>query len=455
MKVVFTKKEKLFLLIFLTSAAFSGLSSSSLAEEELDYLGNYNNKDLQTIIEKPFYLYSENKDSPILFYLKDFIDWQYSLKKDFDYVSEIENPFYCGEQAKNEPFCFISETFEQKVHYKKINKISLKKQETKEYLQNISSDINREPKNGKFEFVKDDKKLKVLEKSKKGIALKVDKSYKKIKNNLVENSETSYIPLEVSLQEPDISTQNPEKYEIKKEMGEGESGFHGSTDTRVHNIKTAASRFHGLVLKPGEVLSFVETLGEVNEKTGYEEELVIKKNKTVPEFGGGICQVSTTMFRAGLNAGLEITERHNHSYPVHYYDPPGTDATVYIPKPDLKIKNTTDNYLLIQTEMEEQDEEFFIYFYSKDDPYEVEIIGPEVTERTPEGRIRTKLEQVVKNKNGEEIRKDVFKSFYDNPDNYPNPDDIFTEKPEDWSNKEWGEYYEKFGPMIEQLKKED
>jgi vancomycin resistance protein YoaR len=456
--VLFTKKpmrknvypkKKIFLVAASILAVYLAFPGKVCMAENLDFLGNYNNEKLQKILEKPFYLYSENKEEPLLFYLKDFIDWKYYLKKDFSYRSEIENPFY-ADNPKKEPFHSLTETFENKIHYKKINEVSLKKESVKKYLQNISADINKKPENGRFEFSEKDNELKILKKSEKGITIKIEDSYQKIKKYITKNIEVSYIPLSLDYSEPEISTRDPEKYKIKTEMGKGESNFHGSTNTRIHNIKTAASRFHGLVLKPGEALSFVETLGEVNEETGYKEELVIKKNKTVPEFGGGICQVSTTMFRAALNTGLKITERHNHSYPVHYYNPPGTDATVYIPKPDLKIKNTTDNYLLIQTEMEEQSEEFFIYFYSKDDPYEVEIIGPEVTERTPERKIRTKLEQVVKNKNGKEIRKDVFKSFYDNPDNYPSPDDIFTEKPDDWSNKQWKEYYDKFGPIIEE-----
>jgi hypothetical protein len=162
------------------------------------------------------------------------------------------------------------------------------------------------------------------------------------------------------------------------------------------------------------------------------------------------------MFRVALNSGMKITERHNHSYPVHYYNPPGTDATVYVPKPDLKFKNTTGNYLLIETELDEKNKEYFINFYSKEDLYDVEIEGPEVTERTADGKIRTSLKQIVKNKKtNEDIFQDVFKSFYDNPDNYPSPDEIILEKPKDWSGKQWDEYYAKFGAIIEEMKKKD
>ncbi len=439
----------LFLILFLWPS-FCGAEKDD--NNSLKFIGN---KELQALIEKPFYLYNEDKDSANLFYLQDFLDWKYFLRKDFEYNSEIENPFYCSEEIGSEIYCQMTETFQQKTHYKKTINAFLKEAETKDYLASLADKINRESQDARFEFNKEEKELETIRKSRKGVTLEVDKSYQKIKDSIQQSPEVSYIPLSTQTEKPGISSNEPEKYEIKKLIGTGESDFTGSTDTRIHNIKTAAARFHGLILQPGEELSFVETLGSVEESTGYEEELVIKKNKTVPEFGGGICQVSTTMFRAAINTGLKITERHNHSYPVHYYDPPGTDATVYIPQPDLKIKNTTDNHVLIQTQTIEKDKNFFIKFYSKENPYQVEILGPEVTEKTPEGKIRTKLEQIIKSKEGEKIRSDIFKSFYDDPDNYPSPDDIHTEKPDDWPKKQWKEYYEKFGPMIEELKKQE
>ena len=92
-------------------------------------------------------------------------------------------------------------------------------------------------------------------------------------------------------------------------------------------------------------------MGEVSAATGYKPELVIKENKTVPEYGGGLCQVATTIFRAALASGLPITERQNHSYRVSYYEPAGTDATVYNPKPDLRFVNDTGHYILLLGEV--------------------------------------------------------------------------------------------------------
>ena len=99
----------------------------------------------------------------------------------------------------------------------------------------------------------------------------------------------------------------------------------------------------------------VKALGAVDESHGYLPELVIKEGKTIPEFGGGLCQVATTLFRAALATGLPITERQNHSYRVSYYEPAGTDAAVYDPQPDVRFINDTGNYVLIQTRTAKND----------------------------------------------------------------------------------------------------
>ena len=107
-----------------------------------------------------------------------------------------------------------------------------------------------------------------------------------------------------------------------------------------------------MLIAPDEEFSFNRALGEVGPAQGYLPELVIKNNKTIPEYGGGVCQVSTTMFRAAVYSGLEVTERRPHAYPVKYYNPQGFDATVYSPSPDLKFKNNTGGWILIQTRIE-------------------------------------------------------------------------------------------------------
>ncbi|MFA6417175.1 MAG: VanW family protein [Patescibacteria group bacterium] len=147
-------------------------------------------------------------------------------------------------------------------------------------------------------------------------------------------------------------------FQIKEIIGTGHSNFAGSPANRRHNIKVGAAAVQGLLIGPGEEFSLVENLGEIDASTGYLPELVIKNNKTIPEYGGGLCQIATTIFRSALASGLPISARRNHSYRVSYYEPAGTDAAVYDPWPDIKFINDTNNYVLIQSRIEGND----IYF---------------------------------------------------------------------------------------------
>ncbi len=147
-------------------------------------------------------------------------------------------------------------------------------------------------------------------------------------------------------------------FKIKEIIGTGHSNFAGSPANRRHNIKVGAEAVQGLLISPGEEFSLVKTLGEIDAASGYLPELVIKDNKTIPEYGGGLCQIATTIFRSALASGLPISARRNHSYRVSYYEPAGTDAAVYDPWPDIKFINDTSNYVLIQSRIEGND----IYF---------------------------------------------------------------------------------------------
>lgn len=167
----------------------------------------------------------------------------------------------------------------------------------------------------------------------------------------VGKSETRLIAEKISA--ADMTAGND--FQIKEIIGTGHSRFSGSPSNRRHNIKTGAEALHGLLVPPGEEFSLLHALGDIDASTGYLPELVIKGSKTVPEYGGGLCQIGTTVFRAALSSGLPITERRNHSYRVSYYEPAGTDATIYDPAPDFKFMNDTGNYVLIQARIEGDD----------------------------------------------------------------------------------------------------
>jgi len=285
-----------------------------------------------------------------------------------------------------------------------------------------------------------DGKITAFELSENGLKLDVEKSTEILLDNMESKNHTNKIILAYESTEPEISSENIDSLGINTLIGEGKSNFRGSTKSRIHNINVATNRFDGLLIKPGEEFSFVDILGEVDGEHGYKEELVIKKDKTEPEFGGGICQVSTTVFRAAIYSGLEITARRNHAYPVAYYNPQGMDATVYIPRPDLRFKNNTLGYILIQTKIEGT--ELTFQFYGTDDGRKVEIDGPKIIERNPDNSMKTVFSQKVIDKDNNVIINDVFKSSYDSPDKYPHPgqETKLTKKPKDWSSSEWKEY---------------
>ncbi len=163
-------------------------------------------------------------------------------------------------------------------------------------------------------------------------------------NNLIKETE-----IIVNTTKSNIATKDVNDLGIKEIIGTGESDFKGSPKNRIHNIKTGADKLNGLLVAPGEEFYTIKNLLPIDAEGGYLTELVIKGNRTKPEYGGGLCQIGTTMFRAAVQSGLKITQRREHSYRVVYYEPAGTDATIYDPMPDLRFINDTGNYILIQS----------------------------------------------------------------------------------------------------------
>jgi vancomycin resistance protein YoaR len=226
------------------------------------------------------------------------------------------------------------------------------------YLGTIAEEINIKPQDAKFEITNG--KVTQFQESQTGIEVDTEETYKKI-NDLVLNQKINNIDLVVKENAPQITTQNANDLGIKELVGVGKSNFRGSPVNRRKNIKTGANKLNGILIKPGEEFSLLKTLGEIDEANGYFPELVIKGNKTVPEFGGGLCQIGTTTFRVALDAGLPITARQNHSYRVSYYEPAGTDATIYNPNPDMRFINDTGNNILLITKINKDDLTFELW----------------------------------------------------------------------------------------------
>ncbi len=223
-----------------------------------------------------------------------------------------------------------------------------------------------------------------------GIDIDIDKTLELIRYSIANASIDIRIPIKTTKSNIKIEDESLQALGFKDIISVGKSTFYGSTRSRIHNIKTGSNKLGGKIIMPNEEYSIAENIGPVNGYTGYKSELVIKGSKTIPEYGGGLCQVSSTLYRGALRAGLPITERINHSYAVSYYEPWGTDATIYPPSVDLKFINNTGSPILIQNYMIEDEKKLFFVFYGTDDGRETELFGPYITNTV--GAPATKIE---------------------------------------------------------------
>ncbi|MBI2622377.1 VanW family protein [Candidatus Microgenomates bacterium] len=208
--------------------------------------------------------------------------------------------------------------------------------------------------------------------------------FPRLDNGTVEKTITITIP--VVVKKPRVETADANNLGIKELLGIGSSKFIGSIPNRVYNIELAATRLNGLLVAPGEIFSFNNSVGDISKFTGYKEAYVIKDGKTILGDGGGVCQVSTTLFRAILNSGLPVVERHAHSYRVGYYEQdmgPGFDATVYAPSVDFKFKNDTKNHILIQAYTNTIDKTLAFALYGSGDNRKISVSKSIVTNQVP------------------------------------------------------------------------
>jgi len=261
----------------------------------------------------------------------------------------------------------------------------------KQHLDTVASIITVEPIDALFHL--ENNRVVAFRESRDGRVIDYDKLHKTMittipellssKNKTHHNRITISIPVKTIT--PEITTDEANNFGIVELIGVGTSQYAHSISNRIYNVSLATSRINGALVAPNEEFSFNKTLGDVSKFTGYKEAYVITNGKTVLGDGGGVCQVSTTLFRAILNAGLPITERHPHAYRVGYYEqdsPPGLDATIYTPTVDLKFKNDTNSYLFIQGVADTENLTLTFYLYGKKDGREVEITKPVITNQS-------------------------------------------------------------------------
>ena len=199
----------------------------------------------------------------------------------------------------------------------------------------VDATIRRE--NGQF----------IVTESKAGIKVDADASIKMIEEyfgNNWEYKEADKLTLVTTVDEPKITKQDLSQ--VKDLLGTFSTSFN-HTNNRGKNIRNAASRMNGTVLLPGEEMSASDSMGSRNAANGYLEAGSYLNGETVETYGGGVCQVSSTLYNAILLAELEITERHPHSMLVDYVKP-SMDAAISEGSKDLKFKNNTDAPIYVE-----------------------------------------------------------------------------------------------------------
>lgn len=249
-------------------------------------------------------------------------------------------------------------------------------QKIEAYVEALAEGVNREPVNATFAF--EDGKVVEFAASKEGLEIKKQRAVELINQALMglSGADTGVVELPVLVTKAEVKTPDVNDLGIETLLGRGESAFHGSIAGRIHNVALTASRLNGVLVPPGETFSFNQTIGDVSRATGYQTAYVIKDGRTVLGDGGGVCQDSTTLFRAILDAGLPISERRGHSYRVGYYEQnskPGFDATVFAPSVDLKFTNDTPAHILIQAKANTDNLSLVIELYGTDDGRVAEV----------------------------------------------------------------------------------
>ncbi len=237
------------------------------------------------------------------------------------------------------------------------------------YSARLAKEINKLPKGKVTEG--EDGKVITFEFVSAGTALDEQKFTGDFKNTFLSGGTT--VALSVTKVE---GSEDPAKYGIHALLAEGTSSYKGSASARIHNLTLAAERTDGVLVPPGETYSFNNTVGEISAATGFATAYVISNGRTVLGDGGGVCQTSTTLFRAVLNAGLPVVTRHPHAYRVYYYEqdmPAGFDASVYQPGLDFRFQNDTANYILVTTSANTDESTLSFKLYGTPDGRQVEL----------------------------------------------------------------------------------
>jgi vancomycin resistance protein YoaR len=319
-------------------------------------------------------------------------------------------------------------------------------------IEDKTTHINRPAQNASFQFHRDEKEqiivdqftpdLKGLKVNETKLKNKIIQALKTLENEQslkeIEENEQNFFQLDMASQEAEITLAQTNDFGIEEIIGFGESWYYGSIASRIFNVDLTNQILNWTIIAPGEEFSFNKVLGDVSSATGYREAYIIQDGATRLAPGGGVCQVSSTLFRALLNAGLEITRRLPHSYRVSYYEinnQPGFDATVYSGNVDLRFINDTPGHILLEFQSDPEKLYMTVKIYGTNDGRTSEVVNykswgyqpalapvfiPDPS--LPEGKtkqidwassgIKAEFTNIIHDKFGEIIREDYYYSNY-------------------------------------------
>ncbi|MGB1286531.1 MAG: VanW family protein [Aggregatilineales bacterium] len=254
------------------------------------------------------------------------------------------------------------------------------------YLAGLAPGLIRSPRDGRFLYNDGTGQLEIVQEAVNGRSLNIEETLARLEEAvfLTENRSVS-MAFDYTL--PAYHNQiTAAELGIRELVAESTTYYSGSSANRRTNIAVSASRFNGVLIAPGDEFAFNTLLGDISEENGFVEGNVIFGGRTVTGLGGGVCQVSTTAFRAAFTGGFAITERNSHGYRVGYYEqrnsPPGLDAAIWQPERDFRFQNNTPYHLLIETSYVPGEDALQFRFYSTKH-WQAQLEDPIINDRVP------------------------------------------------------------------------
>jgi len=296
------------------------------------------------------------------------------VKFQYDYIDAVTKAYDIGHKGSVPKRLVDVISIQLNRKYIKLN-YSYDEQYISNMLGDISKEIGQEAKDAAILL---QEQGFVITDEAEGRKLDINKSYDLVKSQ-IENAGTEYVDLVVEVIQPEIK--RSDLLNIKDKLGEYSTKFNAADVDRTHNIKIATNSASNVLIKPGEVYSVNKIVGPRLAKNGYKEAKVIVNNELVPGIGGGVCQVSSTLYNAALLSNMQIVERRSHALPSSYIAK-GRDATLSENYIDLKFANTTKYPIYIHGEVKGSWVKFIIYGCNEN-PGRTVKIKTEVVKETP------------------------------------------------------------------------